>query len=180
MIDSRQFNEEIIKPTLAEFDDNFSCVRRAFLAVAVVDALAAQIYAQAIENDINPFDFLGWHEDGPPKKPSDSAFRQRIAENYSGFLIIRDVAKANKHALLTLGQPLVDRSDQIRSIPKGATLGRYGDARPEGVDQVIVQCADGENIYLEHAILEAHEILNDFLDLLESYLVQSPDGPSKP
>ena len=43
MIDSRQFNEEIVKPTLAEFDDNFSCVRRAFLAVAVVDALAAQI-----------------------------------------------------------------------------------------------------------------------------------------
>jgi len=174
MIDARKFNEEIVKPTLAEFDAEFSSLRRAFLAVAVVDALAAQIYAQAVENDIDPFEFLGWHKEGKPKNPSDSAFRHRIAEICTGFQIIRDVAKANKHALLTLGQPLVKRSDQTVSKAKGYGLGRFGEGRYGGVDQVVVQIFRNEKIheeiYLEHQILEAHDTLNGFLDLLDRYL----------
>lgn len=170
MIDARQFNEETVKPTLAEFDAEFSSLRRAFLAVAVVDALAAQIYAQAVERGINPFDLLGWNEEGTPKRPTDSAFRQRIAEDCTGFRIIRDVAKANKHAILTIGQPLVKRSDQSLTKSKDYGLGRYGEGRFGGVDQVVVQLGTGEEIYLEHQILEAHNTLNDLLDLLDRYL----------
>lgn len=179
MIDARRFNEEMVKPTLDEFEAEFSSLRRAFLAVAAIDALAAQIYAQAVEHNINPFDFLGWHEDGPPKKPSDSAFRQRIAENCSGFQIIRDVAKANKHALLTLGQPLVERSDQTMSKPKGFGLGRFGEGRFGGVDQVVVQLVSGEEIYLEHQILEAHDTLIALVDLLDQYLEETSAVPSE-
>lgn len=170
MIDARKFNEQIVKPTLAEFDAEFSSLRRAFLAVAVVDALAAQIYAQAVEHDINPFDLLGWHKDGKPKQLSDSAFRHRIAEDCTGFKVIRDVAKANKHALLTTGQPLVKRSDQTVSKSKGYGLGRFGKGRCGGVDQVMVQLLSGEEIYLEHQILEAHDTLTKLLNLMDQYL----------
>lgn len=172
MIDARRFNEEIVKPTLDEFEAEFSSLRRAFLAVVVVDALAAQIYAQAVERSINPFDFLGWHKEGLPKKPSDSIFRHRIAENCTGFRIVRDVAKTNKHALLTIGQPLVGRSDQTVSKPRGFGLGRFGEGRFDGIDQVVVQLVSGEEIYLEHQILEAHDTLTTLLDLLDQYLEQ--------
>ncbi|WP_395173261.1 hypothetical protein [Roseibium alexandrii] len=173
MTDARQFNDQIVGPTLAEFDKEFSCIRRAFLAVAVVDALAAQIYAQAVENNINPFDFLGWHEDGDPSYPNDSNFRDRIAENCTGFRFIFDVAKANKHAVLTRGKPTVKRADQVESKPKGFGLGRFGEGRSGGVHQVIIRFDDGEEVYLEHQILEAHDTLLNLVDLLEQRLLRS-------
>lgn len=171
MTDARQFNKEMVEPTLAEFDADFSCLRRAFLAVAAVDALAAQIYAQAVENSINPFDLLGWHESGDPTNPNDSIFRQRIAENCIGFRVTLDVAKANKHAVLKRGKPMVQRSDQIIRKSKGYGLGRFGECRYGGVDQVIVRFDGGEEIYLEHQILEAHDTLLNLVDLLERRLV---------
>lgn len=170
MTDARQFNDNIVGPTLAEFDADFSCLRRAFLAVAVVDALAAQIYAQALEYDFNPFDLLGWHKHGDPSNPDDSKFRHRIAEDCTGFRIILDVAKANKHATLTRGQPIIKGSDQVVSEPKGYGLGRFGEGRFGGVNQVIVKLDDGEEIYLEHQILEAHDTLLNLVSLLEQRL----------
>ncbi|WP_264213223.1 hypothetical protein [Leisingera thetidis] len=170
MTDARKFNDEIVEPTLAEFGADFSCLRRAFLAVAVVDALAAQIYAQAVENRMNPFDLLGWHQSGDPSAPNDSVFRHRIAENCTGFGIILDVAKANKHAVLTRGTPIVKRSDQIVSQSKGFGLGRFGEGRFGGVDQIIVKFGGGEEIYLEHQLLEAHSTLLNLVDLLEQRL----------
>jgi len=170
MTDARQFNEKIVKPTLAEFDSEFSCIRRAFLAVMVVDALAAQIYAQAVEHDINPFDLLGWHGECGPKNPDDGTFRHRIAQDCTGSQIIFDVAKANKHAALTRGKPLIKKSDQTVSKSKGYGLGRFGEGRYGGVEQVLVQLDNGEEIYLEHQILEAHATLMNLVDLLDRYL----------
>ena len=167
MVDARQFNEEIVKPTLAEFDVEYSSLRRAWLAVAVVDALAAQIYAQAVESGIKPFGLLGYHENGDPPDSNDSTFRQRIAEDCTGFQIILDVAKANKHAVLNRGAPLVKRSDQTVSKPIGYGLGRFGEGRYGGVDQVMVQLAGGEEIYLEHQILQAHDTLMSLVDLMD-------------
>lgn len=175
MIDARQFDEEIVKPTLAEFGENFSCLRRAYLAVAVVDALAAHIYAQALDHDIDPINSFWVHSENSKEKTSDAAFKKRIAENCPGFRVVRDVAKANKHAILTMGKPLVDRSNQISSTPKAAAFGPLGEARPHGSDQIIVKTTRGEEIYLEHQILEAHETLNDFLDLIETYLDKPSD-----
>jgi hypothetical protein len=105
-----------------------------------------------------------------PKDPNDSNFRHRIAGNCTGFRIILDVAKANKHAVLTKGQPMVKRSDQIVSQSKGYGIGRFGEGRFGGVDQVIVKFDDGEEIYLEHQILEAHDTLLNLVDLLEKRL----------
>ncbi|MDP5217798.1 hypothetical protein Q5Y75_11255 [Ruegeria sp. 2205SS24-7] len=170
MTDASQFDREMVVPTLAEFAAEFSCVRRAFLAVMVVDALAAQIYAQAVENNINPFKLLGWNEEGDPAKPDDSSFRHRIAENCTGFRIILDVAKANKHAILTRGKPLINRSDQIVSKPKRFGLGSYGEGRYGGVDQVVVQIEIGEEVYLDHQLLEAHDTLSNLVALLKQRL----------
>ncbi|MGJ8604617.1 MAG: hypothetical protein ACSHXH_10870 [Marivita sp.] len=167
MADAKKFNAEIVKPTLAEFDAEFSCLRRAFLAVAVVDALAAQIFAQAHENGINPFDLLGWHEDGYPANANDSIFRHRLAENCTGFGLVLDVAKANKHAVLTRGAPTVKRSDQVVSKSRGYGLGRYGQGRFGGVRQIMICFQGGEEVYLEHQILEAHQSLSELIELLE-------------
>lgn len=170
MTDARKFNNEIVVPTLAEFDADFSCLRRAFLAVTVLDALAAQIYAQAVEHNINPFELLGWHRCGDPSDQNDSTFRHRIAGSCSGFEIVRDVAKANKHAILTRGNPMVNRSEQIVSQSKGYGLGRFGEGRSGGARQIIVKLDGGEEIYLEHQMLEAHDTLLNLIDLLERRL----------
>jgi len=168
MIDAKKFNHEIVRPTLAEFDAEFSDLRRAFLAVAVVDALAAQIFEQSNEQRINPFDLLGWHEKGHPQKPSDLSFRERIAEDCTAFRIIRDVAKANKHAVLTRGNPEIKRSDQIVSKPTAYGLGRFGEGRYGGVDQVMVQYDDGKEIYLESQLRDAHATLLGLIEKLEN------------
>lgn len=183
MFRARDFHDEIVVPTLMEFNEDFSSRRRAFLAVAVLDALTAHIYAEA--KDIcaaiarsnegtgkvtpTPFSLLGWHEKGDPQSQDDTAFRDRIAELNDSFRIVRDVAKANKHAELVRGVPSVKRSEQIVSKRYPFGLGRYGEGRHGGVAQVIVQFDDGEGAYLEHAILDAHEILKDLIDLLDGY-----------
>ena len=170
MTDAKQFNEEIVKPTLTEFDAEFSSLRRAFLAVAAVDALAAQIYAQAAEHGIDPYAFLGGHEKSGPQKPDDTDFRRRIAETCSAFHIVFLVAKANKHAILTRGKPLINRSDQTVSKPKGFGLGGFGEGRFGGVDQVMVQLDSGKEFYLEREILKAHGTLMNLIDLLDRHL----------
>ncbi|MDX8437098.1 hypothetical protein RFN25_27095 [Mesorhizobium abyssinicae] len=58
-MNARDFHDEIVEPTLKEFDADFGSRRCAFLAVAVVDSLVAHIYAEATQNNIDPFDFLG-------------------------------------------------------------------------------------------------------------------------
>ena len=134
--------------------------------MAVVDALAAHFYAQAVELCINPFDLLGCREKRDPATVDDTDFRHRIAEDCPSFGIILDVAKANKHAVLTRGEPQVKRSDQTVSKSSGFGLGPFGKGRYGGVDQVMVQFDGGEEIYLEHKILEAHAMLLTLVDLL--------------
>ncbi len=168
MIDAKQFNREIVEPTLAEFDKEFSDLRRAFLAVAVVDALAAQIFEQANEQGINPFDLLEPHEEGDPPKPRDDEFRKRIAQNCHAFSIIRDVAKANKHAILIQWNPEVKRSDQIVSKAIGYGRGEFGRGRYGGETQVMVQLNDGREIHLESRLHDAHATLLGLIEILEN------------
>ena len=172
MFDAQEFNDEIVLPTLDEFHRDFSSLRRAFLAVAALDALAAQIYAQSVENDLNPFELLGWSEQGAPSKSDDIEFRHRVAEDCDSFGIVRDVAKANKHAVLTRGTPKVRRSEQIRSQSMPYGLGRFGEGRNGGVRQVIVRLNEGETLYLEHIVADAHERLMSLVELLNDRLAQ--------
>lgn len=65
---------------------------------------------------------------------------------------------------------MVTRSDQIVSQAQGYGLGRFGEGRFGGVNQVIVKFDDGEEIYLEHQLLEAHDTLLNLLNLLEQRL----------
>lgn len=170
MFDALKFNDEIVLPTLDEFHRDFSSLRRAFLAVATLDALAAQIYAQSVENDLDPFELLGWNEKGAPLRSDDIEFRHRIAEDCESFGIIRDVAKANKHAALTRGTPRVRQSEQVRSQSMPYGLGRFGEGRNGGVRQIIVRLNDGETLYLEHIIAEAHDWLMSLVELLNERL----------
>lgn len=174
MHDAKQFNDDIVKPTLTEFDAEYSNLRRAFLAVAVVDALAAQIYAQAKEHNINPFELLDEQTQVKPEEKDDSYFREKITNKCSGFKIIRDVAKANKHAILTRGEPQVKKSSQIISKSIGYGEGSYGAGRYSSVVQIMAQLNDGKVVFLESELKAAHKTLVNLVELLEAKLQTLP------
>jgi hypothetical protein len=217
-MNARDFHDEIVEPTLKEFDADFSSRRRAFLAVAVVDSLVAHIYAEAKRNAIDPFDLLGgryvrriqnakgkateedidirdFNETSdqdvvftsamPPSQRNDSSFRQRIAAECGAFRIVRDLAKANKHAALIKHAPLVSSSDQAISKPMGYGLGRYGKGRYGGVPQMMIQLnpvsknpttgkEEPEEVYFEHVLREAYCVVIDILGVLDQRLERKP------
>ncbi|MDX8462368.1 hypothetical protein [Mesorhizobium humile] len=206
-MNARDFHDEIVEPTLKEFDADFGNRRCAFLAVAVVDSLVAHIYAEATQNNIDPFDFLGGryvrrsqNSNGKvvekdiditdfdetngqgvvfttamsSDQRNDSYFRQRIADGCDAFRLIRDLAKANKHAELVKHKPLVSSSDQAISKPMGYGLGRYGKGRFGGVPQMMIRLnapttgkEEPEEVYFEHVLHEAYCVVTDLLGVLD-------------
>lgn len=208
-MNARDFHDEIVAPTLWEFDDEFGDPRRAFLAVAVLDALVGHIYAEAKHNGIDPFAWLGgryvkggkdisitdfdetndqnvvFQTELPENNQNDSYFRERLADDCSAFRIIRDLAKANKHAELTRGSPLVSSSDQAASKPMGFGQGRFGVGRYGGVPQMMIRLnsldpvageQETEEVYLEHALREAYETASWALSMLDRDLERERRG----
>jgi hypothetical protein len=217
-MNARDFHDEIVEPTLKEFDDDFSSRQRAFLAVAVVDSLVAHIWAEAKQANIDPFGLLGgryvrrtrnsngkvfekdtdisdfdetsdqdvvFKTEAPLNQQNDSYFRQRIAGESGAYRIIRDLAKANKHAELIKHAPLVSSSDQAISKPTGYGVGRYGIGRFGGVCQMMIQLntirknpatgkEEREEIYFEHVLHEAYSMVTDILGVLDQRLGREP------
>jgi len=102
-----------------------------------------------------------------------------LADNDDAFRIIRDLAKANKHAELTKGRPMVISSVQALSEPAPNYQGRFGDARGTGETQVIIQFVvtdpvTGKEIpvtsHLEPILREAYEKVTWALSMLDQRL----------
>jgi hypothetical protein len=142
----REFLNAIVKPNVAEFHGNFEDMRRAFNAVAAVDALAAHLYVWAKANAIvSP---------AVSSSGDDTVYRAALATRDSDFALLRDVAKAQKHVRLTRGNPQVSGADQISARSIGFGEGGFGEGRFGGPPQVIVDTAPDEFSYLE-AIVDA-------------------------
>lgn len=138
----RDFLQDIVRPNVSEFHDNFGSLRYAHNAVSAVDALAAHLYVWAIAN--NPAAVSHTND--------DSHYRTSLASRDQSFALLRDIAKAQKHVHLTKHNPKVCRADQIASRPIGWGEGGFGEGRFGGVEQVVVDTAPGEFFYVEQII----------------------------
>ena len=85
------FLEVVVRPNVVDFKGDSASLRLAFNAVASVDALAAHLYHWRVVH--NPAALRG--------AGGDSHFRRALAALSDDFRLIRDVAKAQKHVVLT-------------------------------------------------------------------------------
>ena len=114
VVTPREFLETVVRPNLAEFNADYGDVRRAYNAVAAIDALAAHIYVWCKENDPSGIADLN----------DDSHYRERLARYSSDFRLLCDIAKAQKHVHLGRGKPVVTTSAQVTARSIG-----WGEAR---------------------------------------------------
>lgn len=142
------FLERVVRPNVDEFLKNYSDERRAFNAIASVDALAAHFYVWARHSG-HPCIAGAAH---------DSDFRGRLARRDPSFSLLRDVAKAQKHVELTQGKPAVSAADQVKSQPQKWGEMKWGEFR-WGASQVVIAITAGEYEYVETIIREALEFL---------------------
>ncbi len=106
-------------------------------AVALTDMLAAQIFYADESKHRKDF--------GLKEKEDDTHFRQKLCAENEDFWILRDLAKAQKHAVLTQGnvQNLkVGRADQVTGTP-GIFHAPFGTGVFQEAQVITVELNDG-------------------------------------
>ncbi|MGZ8285680.1 MAG: hypothetical protein ACXW27_04375 [Allosphingosinicella sp.] len=148
------FLNDVVRPNVADFHQNFGDLRLAHNAVASVDALAAHLYVWLKANAPNAVSGI----------VDDSAFRAELANRDEMFRLLRDIAKAQKHVHLTRHNPLVTQASQVASKPVGWGEGGFGQGRYGGPIQVVVDLGNGRLAYVE-------EVVDGALALLEQEIL---------
>lgn len=151
------FRKLILEPNIAEYMSDFQSFHRAFNTIAAVDAYAAHIFTEALELRIDMPSKLSLH---PYETRDDSAFRQALADKFTDFRVLRDLAKANKHAKLSRHSPLVSGSDQVTTKAKGWDEGTWDEGRWGGVPQVFVETDAGDEFYVETLVKRSVDLLD--------------------
>jgi hypothetical protein len=145
----REFFEQVVEPTLAEFKSCEDDLRRAILAIWVVDALAAHVHFHMVAK----------------LAADDLGFRNHLAQQSDEFRLLRDAAKALKHAKLERGAPLVSGSDQVGIRPVGYGAGGYGEGPYGGRSQMVIEYSDGRKRNLQAVLKASIAILRSHADL---------------
>lgn len=153
----REFRRLILKPNVDEYDRDYKSTHRAFNAVAAVDAYAAHIFYEASAAGVDVATRLSFE---PACARDDIAFRQALANNSNEFSIIRDLAKANKHARLTRHRPRVTNSGQTSAKSKGWGEGKWGEGRWGSPPQIFVEIDGGQEFYVESLVAKSVEMLD--------------------
>lgn len=137
------FRKEIVAPNVEDFEANQGAMHRGFNAVSAVDAYAAHIYREMMGLGRDPFGECG--ERPPRQDHNDTHFRGLLAAKSEQFRIIRDVAKANKHAFLTdeRSAPIANGSGDTVSVEVGYGRGAYGAGSYGARAQLVVNLRDG-------------------------------------
>lgn len=144
-----EFLDRVVRPNVAEFNDHYGDERRAYNAVAAVDALAAHFYVWC-------------RQIGHPRVaniPNDSDFRASLARLDPSFQLLRDAAKAQKHVKLTQGNPTVSRADQIEARSLGWGEMKWGEGRWGGPPQVVIGIGSDNYEYVETIVQRSLEFL---------------------
>lgn len=162
-LSARDFRRLIVQPNLDEYDAEYYSIHRAFNAVAAVDAYAAHVYYSAVDVAIDPFVVLGLSES---KEANDISFRQALAQQHAEFSILRDLAKAFKHAELTRHSPSVRNSGKVTSTANGFGVGKFGEGRYGGVNQVFATDETGCKHYVEALVRHTISMLDGKVELL--------------
>jgi hypothetical protein len=126
--------EQIVRPNMADLVNKYGDVRRAFNAIAAVDALAGHIWRWCKENA--SYEISGIAD--------DTAFREKLANANPDFQLVRDMAKAQKHIHLNRGSPMVKVEDQIAVRSLGWDQARWDEGRWDSPPQVVVETDLGE------------------------------------
>jgi hypothetical protein len=162
-LSAHRFRKLILEPVIAEYMRDFQEFHRAFSAIAAVDAYAAHIFTEAIEREVDVAEKLSLTTQDVR---DDSTFRQAISNKYRNFMILRDLAKANKHAQLSRHAPLVSGSDQVSAKVKGWGEAKWGEQRWGDQPQIFVSISGGDEHYVETLVRRSVEVLDGIaLDL---------------
>lgn len=94
--------------------------------------MAAHIYFWCIQND------------QPVHGNDDTEYRHALAQKEPDFGLLRDIAKAQKHVMLSRGSPLVDRAANVTRRSLGWGEGRWGEARFGSPPQIVVATGSGQ------------------------------------
>jgi len=132
----------VVRPNVAEFHADYGDERRAFNAVAAVDALAAHMYLWCQANNRAAIHGVA----------DDSSYRAGLAQQDAKFGLLRDIAKAQKHVRLTRNPPPVANASQMNARTPGYGEGRYGEGRYGGVLQVVVDISGNDFAYIENVM----------------------------
>jgi hypothetical protein len=140
-----EFLDNVVRPNVAAFHQDYASLRHAFNAIASVDALAAHLFVWCKAN--KPAESYGAN--------NDIDYRYKLASLCPAFALLRDIAKAQKHVHLTQGKPQITHEHQVTSRPVGFGEGGWGCGRWGGPPQVVVDIAAGELAYLEEVVDKA-------------------------
>jgi hypothetical protein len=152
------FRSLVVEPNLAEYDRDYDQVHRAFNAVAALDAYAAHIFSEASSRGVNIVAAAGI---AISPKADDSEFRNALSGLSAEFRILRDLAKANKHAKLTRHKSTVSASSQTTRKTAGWGAFKWGEGRYGGLPQVFVVLDSGEEHYVETLVSKSMLFLDD-------------------
>lgn len=153
----REFLENVVRPNVEDFDANCGSVRHAYNAVAAVDALAAHLYLWCKTNASLEIADVS----------DDIQYRARLAQSSSDFRLLRDIAKAQKHAHLNRGATEVTAAAQVATRSLGWGEARWGEGRWGGPRQVVVTTDGGELRYVEQIVATALTVLETEMSRLK-------------
>jgi len=151
------FRSEILQPNLADLNDGYGPLHSGFNAVAAVDAYASHIFHDLENSGRDPFKEIGVEQ---PKNNDDGAFRYALAKKCPDFELLRDTAKANKHAKLTQHSPVVNGSGDTEIQSVGFGKGKYGLGSYGSLSQITVTDVKGH----DHNLWSAVKASVHFLD----------------
>lgn len=150
--------EQIVRPNMADLADAYGDVRRAFNAIAAVDALAGHIWRWCRTNAVHEIEDI----------QDDSDYRRRLSQKNVDFALVRDMAKAQKHIHLTRGNPQVSGADQVETRSLGWGQARYGEGRYGSPPQVVVETEEGEVHVVETVLCRAIVFLESEMTRIET------------
>lgn len=141
----REFRTLVVEPNLLAFAANPADLRHAMNAVHSVDALAARIH-------YGSGGATGWRD--------DLEYRDKLAQADPEFALLRDVAKAIKHADLRRGTPKVSGAGQITSQTIGWDQAVWGELEWDAPSRVVVEMTGGPFRNLEKVVGNALALLD--------------------
>jgi len=153
----RKHMDEIVIPNVEDFKRNYGDIRHGFNAVAAVDALVGHLYCWCEKNAPSEVDSID----------DDTHYRQHLGEKCPDLLLLRDIAKAQKHVKLVRGSPDISSADQVSSRTIGWGEGQWGGGRWGGPNQVVVNANSGKLRYVEAIVQKSLSFLQSEMERLK-------------
>ena len=145
----QEFIAQVVRPNVSDFCANVGSLRHAYNAVFAVDALAAHLHWWLQSNNSGSM----------TTSQNDGTYRTELGKANDAYALLRNIANAQKHVVLTRHNPKVETAKQITSRRIGYGEGGYGEGRYDGVEQVVVDVGGDKFLYVETIVNTAFAFL---------------------